>query len=537
MTSGSPVVSLREVSKAYPNGTLALDRLSLDVEPGELLSLLGPSGCGKSTLLRLIAGLAEPSAGAIQWGDPEAQNRLGFVFRPSCRGRVEDNVRCPSCWGHEPRQSAARVGRGHRSRQPRGFERGDRDRACGSLWRRAVGSPGISLPRRARENSQLFEGGGDLGVGHGSGIHRAMTESATGPAWLVLPTYNEAENVEPLVEAARAKLPPDAQVLIVDDSSPDGTGAIADRLAARHENVHVLHRPRKEGLGPAYIAGFREALAGGAGLVLEMDADFSHDPAYLPRLLDAAKRADLVLGSRYVEGSGVSDWGTLFPSLLVTLAITAAAFVVSAVLGLILAVLFTQSAWIERAFFPYAVILQVTPLVAIAPLIILWVKWIPLPLLVCAWLVAFFPCLNTVLPPADRNRRPLPPLRAAGRRSVSPSPRRPALFSGRPAHQRRPRPHWRRGGRIRGGHRRRTVGARLPHPRGGLPAPDPSHVRRGVPDLGSRCAHLRAPHRALAPRPRPLARERDRNGGLTPRSLPLRARLGYDRSRDVTAGP
>jgi dolichol-phosphate mannosyltransferase len=138
-----------------------------------------------------------------------------------------------------------------------------------------------------------------------------MTESATGPAWLVLPTYNEAENVEPLVEAARAKLPPDAQVLIVDDSSPDGTGAIADRLAARHENVRVLHRPRKEGLGPAYIAGFREALAGGAGLVLEMDADFSHDPAYLPRLLDAARRADLVLGSRYVAGGGVSDWGPL----------------------------------------------------------------------------------------------------------------------------------------------------------------------------------------------------------------------------------
>jgi len=102
----------------------------------------------------------------------------------------------------------------------------------------------------------------------------------------------------------------------------------------------------------------------------------------------------------------VTDWGTLFPSLLVTLAITAAAFLVSAALGLILAILFTQSAWIERAFFPYAVILQVTPLVAIAPLIILWVKWIPLALLICAWLVAFFPVLsNTVLglTSTDRN--------------------------------------------------------------------------------------------------------------------------------------
>jgi dolichol-phosphate mannosyltransferase len=138
-----------------------------------------------------------------------------------------------------------------------------------------------------------------------------MTESRGGPAWLVLPTYNEVENVEPLVEAARAKLPPAAQILIVDDSSPDGTGRIAEGLAGRHENVHVLHRDRKEGLGPAYIAGFRFALERGAGLVLEMDSDFSHDPAYLPRLLEAAKRADVVLGSRYVPGGGVSDWGPL----------------------------------------------------------------------------------------------------------------------------------------------------------------------------------------------------------------------------------
>jgi dolichol-phosphate mannosyltransferase len=135
--------------------------------------------------------------------------------------------------------------------------------------------------------------------------------SERGPAWLVLPTYNEAENLAPFVAAALANLPATAQVLIVDDSSPDGTGEIADRLAAEHENVAVLHRRHKEGLGPAYIAGFRHALAAGAGLVLEMDSDFSHDPAYLPRLLDAAQRADVVLGSRYVPGGGVSDWGAL----------------------------------------------------------------------------------------------------------------------------------------------------------------------------------------------------------------------------------
>jgi dolichol-phosphate mannosyltransferase len=138
-----------------------------------------------------------------------------------------------------------------------------------------------------------------------------MPEPDTGAAWLVLPTYNEAENLEAFVEAARAKLPASAQVLIVDDGSPDGTGEIGERLAECHPNVGILHRPRKEGLGPAYIAGFRRALAGGAALVLEMDVDFSHDPAYLPRLLAAAQRADLVLGSRYVDGGGVSDWGPL----------------------------------------------------------------------------------------------------------------------------------------------------------------------------------------------------------------------------------
>jgi len=137
------------------------------------------------------------------------------------------------------------------------------------------------------------------------------TESERGPAWLVLPTYEEAANVERLVAAARAKLPASAQVLIVDDDSPDGTGRIAARLAEEEAAVHFMHRPVKEGLGPAYIAGFRRALGEGAGLVLEMDADFSHEPSYLPRLVDAAERADVVLGSRYVPGGGVRDWGSV----------------------------------------------------------------------------------------------------------------------------------------------------------------------------------------------------------------------------------
>jgi dolichol-phosphate mannosyltransferase len=129
--------------------------------------------------------------------------------------------------------------------------------------------------------------------------------------WLIVPTYNEAASAAALVSSAREKLPASRRVLIVDDNSPDGTGRIADELAAAHDDVEVLHRPRKEGLGPAYVAGFRRALAGGAELVVEMDADFSHDPAYLPRLLDATRTADLAIGSRYVPGGGVSDWGPL----------------------------------------------------------------------------------------------------------------------------------------------------------------------------------------------------------------------------------
>jgi dolichol-phosphate mannosyltransferase len=130
-----------------------------------------------------------------------------------------------------------------------------------------------------------------------------------GPAWIVLPTYCEADNVERMVHALLAAAPPDAHVLIVDDASPDGTGLIADRLAASDPHVAVLHRTAKRGLGPAYVAGFDHALAHGAGTVCEIDCDFSHDPATVPRLLDAiAAGADLALGSRYVDGGRVEGW-------------------------------------------------------------------------------------------------------------------------------------------------------------------------------------------------------------------------------------
>ncbi|MGH2876838.1 MAG: polyprenol monophosphomannose synthase [Solirubrobacteraceae bacterium] len=133
------------------------------------------------------------------------------------------------------------------------------------------------------------------------------------PIWVVIPTYNEADNLERIVRAAGAELevaaPGTFRVLVVDDNSPDGTGALADTLAQSTAWVEVLHRAGKGGLGQAYRAGFAHALENGAEIVFEMDADFSHDPRYLPQLLAAAEHADLVLGSRYVPGGGVRDWG------------------------------------------------------------------------------------------------------------------------------------------------------------------------------------------------------------------------------------
>jgi dolichol-phosphate mannosyltransferase len=126
-----------------------------------------------------------------------------------------------------------------------------------------------------------------------------------------LPTYNERENLEAMVSALGEVLPEDSRILVIDDNSPDGTGEIADRLAGERGDVEVLHRPQKEGLGPAYLAGFRRALELEADLVLEMDCDFSHDPADVPRLVAAADGADLVLGSRYVPGGGTKNWGLL----------------------------------------------------------------------------------------------------------------------------------------------------------------------------------------------------------------------------------
>jgi dolichol-phosphate mannosyltransferase len=134
-----------------------------------------------------------------------------------------------------------------------------------------------------------------------------MSVADLGRVLVVIPTYNEAENLEPVVTRLRASVP-EADVLVVDDGSPDGTGDVADRLAAADPAVHVLHRTEKAGLGAAYIAGFRWALAAGYDVLVEMDSDGSHAPEELPRLLTALREADLVIGSRWVSGGQIRNW-------------------------------------------------------------------------------------------------------------------------------------------------------------------------------------------------------------------------------------
>ena len=124
---------------------------------------------------------------------------------------------------------------------------------------------------------------------------------------VIIPTYNEAKNLPQIVPAILLQ-DPRIEILVVDDSSPDGTGRLADEMGAREPRIHCLHRAAKEGLGRAYIAGFRWALEHGFDFVFEMDADFSHDPSFLPRFLDAIRDADLVLGSRYKTGVNVINW-------------------------------------------------------------------------------------------------------------------------------------------------------------------------------------------------------------------------------------
>jgi dolichol-phosphate mannosyltransferase len=129
----------------------------------------------------------------------------------------------------------------------------------------------------------------------------------SGSVWVILPTYDEADNLEAVVGGIRASVP-EAQILVVDDNSPDGTGQLADELAAANPRVHVMHRAEKAGLGKAYLAGFRWALEREYDYIMEMDADFSHDPKFLGQLLAASKDADLVIGSRYRAGVNVINW-------------------------------------------------------------------------------------------------------------------------------------------------------------------------------------------------------------------------------------
>ncbi len=141
-----------------------------------------------------------------------------------------------------------------------------------------------------------------------------MTTPPADPVWICIPTYDERENVEPMVAAVRAVLEGagiDGHVLVIDDSSPDGTSDIVAAIAKRDDRVHLLRRAAKQGIGPAYRDGFRIALDRGAAYIVQIDCDFSHDPADIPRLVQAAQHASLVIGSRYVRGGGVRDWGFL----------------------------------------------------------------------------------------------------------------------------------------------------------------------------------------------------------------------------------
>lgn len=137
-----------------------------------------------------------------------------------------------------------------------------------------------------------------------------MEKASTAKTLIIIPTYNERENLPLLVKAIH-KVMPHVDILVVDDSSPDGTGKLADELASRDRRIRVLHRPRKEGLGRAYVAGFKWALANGYELIFEMDCDFSHRPEHLPEFLEKIKDADLVLGSRYIPGGGTQGWTLL----------------------------------------------------------------------------------------------------------------------------------------------------------------------------------------------------------------------------------
>jgi dolichol-phosphate mannosyltransferase len=128
-------------------------------------------------------------------------------------------------------------------------------------------------------------------------------------ALIVIPTYNEIDNLQPLAQAVLANTPASVEVLVVDDGSPDGTGQLADAIAKDHPRLHVLHRARKMGLGTAYVNGFKWGLGQGFDALIEMDADFSHNPKYLPRMLELLQSNDVVIGSRYVSGGGTVNWG------------------------------------------------------------------------------------------------------------------------------------------------------------------------------------------------------------------------------------
>ena len=425
-TNPSAVVKLRGVAKRYSNGTLAVTGVDLDLRAGEFVSLLGPSGCGKSTLLRLIAGLGEPSAGHIDW--PTSARDVGFVFQDATLmpwSTALDNVILPLRLKRLPAREAAEraeealtaVGLdGFRHAYPRELSGGMKMRV--SIARALVTGPKVLLMdepfaaldeiTRHKLNDDLlalwakerftvvfvthsvFEFGLSVAAhcrhGGTSGPHHCRSQDGrTLPARCLVPDLARLCRRLPLRlgqapggdrgmtdMAARAKLQGPAAAA--------GTDAEARPVFVEERRWLGITGSGWQKIVAPVVIGF---LALGLWEFVVRHAGIP--PYILP-------------GPWLILRTLVADWGTLSGSLWITLEITGLALLAAVLVGGLLSILFTQSKWLELSLFPYAIILQVTPIVAIAPLIIIWVDNTLLSLLICAWIVAFFPILsNTIL--------------------------------------------------------------------------------------------------------------------------------------------
>ena len=411
--SGSPLVALRGVAKAFPNGTLALQGFDLDVREGEFVSLLGPSGCGKSTALRIIAGLSEPSEGAVEWTSARApgdnQNRIGFVFQePTLMPwtSVFNNVLLPLKLKGMPIEKARarvvaaleRVGLKEFGRAyPRELSGGMRMRV--SIARALVTEPALLLmdePFAALDEITRFKLNNDLlqvwqalsttvvFVTHSVFEFGLSVEPHRGDGGAAGPRLHRAQDRRAL--SARPGFPHLGRIcrILPPHLGSPGASHGCTRYGRGRRTMNAVHSARERHDRALRVLLPIAVLALGLSL-WEAVVRIGHIPPY-------------VLPDPWlIVRTLVSDWALLFQSLLVTLATTVEGFLLAAIGGVGLAVLFNQSRLVEYSLYPYAVILQVTPIVAIAPLLLIYLPQ-PLAVLACAWIVAFFPVLaNTTL--------------------------------------------------------------------------------------------------------------------------------------------